>query len=95
MELQVELPMILEVDNRGAVDMANNWSAGGRAWHIQTCMSFQRNLQEAKLVKRVNLSEGECWVSTWDFTLGLLYAGLGMTIGKAWALWEQAFVPIV
>ena len=27
--LQVELPMILEVDNKGAVDLANNWSVGG------------------------------------------------------------------
>ena len=28
--LQVELPLILEVDNQGAVDLANNWSAGGQ-----------------------------------------------------------------
>eukprot|EP00957_Ditylum_brightwellii_P188153 14324030-Ditylum_brightwellii.AAC.1 len=25
MELQVELPMILEINNSGAVDLANNW----------------------------------------------------------------------
>ena len=27
MGLLVELPMILEIDNSGAVDLANNWSA--------------------------------------------------------------------
>lgn len=32
--LQVEMPMVLEMDNKGAVDMANNWSAGGRTHHI-------------------------------------------------------------
>ena len=28
--LKVELPMILEMDNKGAVDLANNWRVGGR-----------------------------------------------------------------
>ena len=32
--LQVELPMILECDNKGAVDLANNWTAGGRTRHV-------------------------------------------------------------
>jgi hypothetical protein len=27
--LKVKLPMILEMDNKGAVDLANNWSVGG------------------------------------------------------------------
>ncbi len=25
----VELPMLLEIDNKGAVNLANNWSMGG------------------------------------------------------------------
>ena len=29
----VERPMILEVDNRGAVGLANNWSIGGCTRH--------------------------------------------------------------
>jgi hypothetical protein len=32
--LQVELPMILRVDNRGVVDLVNNWSVTGRTHHI-------------------------------------------------------------
>jgi hypothetical protein len=27
--LKVELPMVLEMDNKGAVDLANNYSVGG------------------------------------------------------------------
>ncbi len=29
MGLKVKLPMILEMDNKGTVDLANNWSVGG------------------------------------------------------------------
>jgi hypothetical protein len=46
MELQVELPMILEVDNKGAFDLANNWSAGGRTRHVATRVTFLRELKE-------------------------------------------------
>ena len=34
LELEVELPMILEMDNSGAVDIANSWSVGGRTRHV-------------------------------------------------------------
>eukprot|EP00957_Ditylum_brightwellii_P005249 400430-Ditylum_brightwellii.AAC.1 len=35
MELKVELPMILYIDNSGAVDVANNWRAEGRTRHME------------------------------------------------------------
>ena len=34
--LKVKLPMILEIDNKGAVDIANNWSVAERTKHIDT-----------------------------------------------------------
>ena len=34
LELEVKLPMVLEMDNKGAVDLANNWSVGGRTRHV-------------------------------------------------------------
>ncbi len=34
MGLKVKLLMILEMDNKGAVDLANNWSIGGRTRHV-------------------------------------------------------------
>ena len=51
MELQVELPMVLEIDNSGAVDLANNWSAGGRTRHMETRMFFLRDLQEDGIIE--------------------------------------------
>ena len=51
MGLQVELPMELEIDNRGAQDLFNNWSAGGRTRHMETRMFFLRDLQEEGTIK--------------------------------------------
>ncbi len=34
LKLKVELPMVLEMDNSGAVDIANSWSVGGRTRHM-------------------------------------------------------------
>jgi hypothetical protein len=38
--------MILEVDNKGTVDLANNWSAGGRTRHVDVRQNFLRELKE-------------------------------------------------
>ena len=38
--------MILEIDNQGAVDLANNWSAGGRTRHVGVRQNFLRELKE-------------------------------------------------
>ena len=38
--LQVELPMILEIDNKGAIDLANNWSATGSTKHVDVRHHF-------------------------------------------------------
>ena len=45
MELQVKLQMILYCNNSGAVQLANNWSVGGRTWHVDIKQDF---LQELK-----------------------------------------------
>ena len=44
--LKVKLPMIMEMDNKGAVDLANNWSVGGRTRHIGTKIEFLRGYKE-------------------------------------------------
>jgi len=36
MDLQVKLPMMLEMDNKGAVELVNNYSVGGRTRHMET-----------------------------------------------------------
>lgn len=46
MGLKVELPMTLFVDNKGASDLCNNWSIGGRTRHIEIKQYFLRDLKE-------------------------------------------------
>jgi hypothetical protein len=48
--LKVQLPMVLEVDNKGGVDLANNWSVGGRTHHISVRVNFLRELKEQGLL---------------------------------------------
>ena len=48
--LQVELPMFLEMDNKGAVDLANNWSVGGRTRHLDVRNHFLRDLKDEGLL---------------------------------------------
>ena len=50
MGLSVELPMILEMDNKGAVDMAINWSVGGRTKHVHVRNVWLRELKEQGIV---------------------------------------------
>jgi hypothetical protein len=57
--LLVELPMVLHVDNKGAKDLVNNWSVGGRTRHMDVRYHFLRELKEKNIV-RVQ------WISTHD-----------------------------
>ena len=49
--LKVKKPMVLKVDNKGAVDLANNWSAAGRTRHVATRICFLRELKEQGVLK--------------------------------------------
>ncbi len=48
--LKVELPMILEMDNKGAVDLVNSFSVGGHMQHIVVKQCFLQELMEAKVL---------------------------------------------
>lgn len=48
--LRVRLPMVLELDNKGAVDLANNFSVGGRTRHMDVRNHFLRELKAEGLV---------------------------------------------
>jgi hypothetical protein len=48
--LKVKLPMVIEVDNKGAVDLAYSWTATGRTRHIATRINFLRELKEQGLI---------------------------------------------
>ena len=51
--LKVRKPMVLMVDNKGAKDLANNWSVGGCSRHIEVRFYFLRKLKEAGLIQTV------------------------------------------
>ena len=51
MGLKVKLPMILEMDNKGTVDLANNWSIGGSIRHVDIRQCFLQELKESKLME--------------------------------------------
>jgi hypothetical protein len=48
MGLNVKLPMTLEMDNKGAVDLVNNWSIGGCTRHVDVRQCFIWELMESK-----------------------------------------------
>jgi len=43
--------MMIEVDNKGVVDLANLWSHGGRTKHMQVRNYCLRELKEKGLIK--------------------------------------------
>lgn len=50
LDLKVELPMALEIDNKGAVYLANNMSVGGRTRHVDVKSHFLRELKDKGLI---------------------------------------------
>ena len=50
MELKVKLPMVLEVDNKGSVDLVNSWSHDGRTKHMHVKNIWLRKLKEKGLI---------------------------------------------
>ena len=50
-KLRVKKPMKLTLDNKGAVDLAQNWSSGGRTRHADIKEHFLRELNKLKLIE--------------------------------------------
>ena len=55
------MPMIIKVDNKGAVDLANGWSANGGTKHMEVRVMYLRELKENGIIKVE-------WQSTHDNT---------------------------
>ena len=69
MGLKVKKPMILEVDNKGAIDLANNWSVTGRTRHASVRQNFLRELKEAGIIHLV-------WIPTDENSVDLFTKNL-------------------
>jgi len=69
MGLTVKLPMTLYVDNKGAKDLCDNWSVGGRTRHVEVKQYFLRELKESGFINVV-------WQSGEDMTSDLFTKNL-------------------
>ncbi len=50
MGIKVKKPMILEIDNKGAVDLTHSWSVGSRTRHVEVRQYFLRDLKEDGII---------------------------------------------
>jgi hypothetical protein len=48
--LKVKLPMVLEMDNKGAVDLANSLSVGGRTRHVEVRNHYLREMKDVGMI---------------------------------------------
>ena len=69
MNLKVKLPMIVQCDNKGAVDMANGWNVNGGTKHIDIRLNFICELKEEGTL-RIE------WISTNEMTADILSKNL-------------------
>jgi hypothetical protein len=80
--LKVKKPMILEMDNKGAVDISHNWSVSGRTRHDSIRQSFIRELVEEGIIEVI-------WISTDDNSTDLFTKNLsGPTFEKHAAVYN-------
>jgi hypothetical protein len=70
MGLRVKKPMVLEIDNKGAKDLVNNWSVGGRLRHVEVKHFFFRELKEQGLIVVK-------WLASEDNTADMMTKNLG------------------
>ena len=84
MVLKVELPMILEVDNSGAVDLANNWSVGGRMRHINVKNYFLHEVKDQGIlvVKHIAGDSNDADIFTKNTTTGVFERNFPKFVGE-------------
>jgi hypothetical protein len=73
--LRVQKPMKITIDNKGAVDYANNWSSSGRMRHSCIKLSFLRELKEKGMIDVE-------WCRSEDMPADLFTKNLGGTLFK-------------
>ncbi len=49
MQLRVKLPMILQCNNKGTIDLSKNWSMRGRTQHVDVRMYMLHDINVQKL----------------------------------------------
>jgi hypothetical protein len=73
MGLKVKVPMKVDLDNKGAKDIINNWSVGGRTRHVGVRFNFLRELKESGVIEIH-------WISTHDNCSDILTKNLPVNL---------------
>ena len=77
--------MVLEMDNKGAVDLANNWSVGGRTRHMDVRNFFLRELKDQSpsllIVKHVPGDENDADIFTKNTTAAVFERHIPKFVG--------------
>jgi hypothetical protein len=83
LELEVELPMILEMDNCGAVDIANSWSVGRRMHHVDVCNYFLCELKDQGLlvIRHIAGESNDADIFTKNVTLAIFDRHVPLYVG--------------
>ena len=68
--LKVNLPMVLETNNKAFVDLVNNWAAAGRTRHAQCKLNFMRELKAENVLEVV-------WIPTDENSSDMFTKNLG------------------
>ena len=84
LELEVEFPMVLEMDNSGAVDIANSWSVGGRTRHVDVQNYFLRELKDQGLlvIKHIAGEQNDADIFTKNVTSAIFDRHVPLYVGK-------------
>jgi hypothetical protein len=73
MGLKIKLPMKVVLDNKGAKDIINNWSVGGRTRHVGVRFNFLRELKENGIIEIQ-------WISTHENCSDILTKNLPVNL---------------
>ena len=81
---KVELPMVLKMDNKGAVQLTNNWSVGGRTRNVDVRNHFLQELKDLGIieVKHVPGDENDADIFTKNATRAVFEKHLPKFVGK-------------
>ncbi len=84
LELEVELPMVLEMDNSSAVDIANSWSVGSRTHHVDVRNYFLRKLKDQGLIviKHIAGDQNDADIFTKNVTLAVFDRHILLCVGN-------------
>jgi hypothetical protein len=69
MSLKVKLPMTLYMDNKGGVDIFNNWSIAGNTRAVSVRFAYIRELKEAGILQILWIKGDDNWVDLYTKNL--------------------------